>query len=159
MGLSVVAVIVMTACGKVTWQTAPPPSPSGTTTTGPNPSPEKPQVITPEELVTNLSDGTPESFERWSNKLLQVSGVVSGHMTSAMIGDKRFIGVDIKVPITEKKSGKKQDWTLSCFVAKPLQPGDPNIAKYDVGKTVTFRCTLSARSGKIISVKDCELVE
>jgi hypothetical protein len=153
--LSVVVVVLAACSGRVGMPSAPPANP----TNNGNPTVEKPQVVALEELVSDLSDGQQASFDRWSNKLLQIQGVINKRLTSSVVGDKRFIGFDIKVRTTDKKTSKKKEFMLSCFLATPLQPGDPKIAKFADGKTVTIRCRLSAQSGDITSVKDCELVE
>jgi hypothetical protein len=162
-GLSVVAVLLLTACGGVGRPTSPPPPSQGPTTTGPitGSATDKSQVVTPEELVTDLSDGQQETFRRWqgNGKELQIRGVVSVQIAPMVGTNKQLTAVQFTVPITNKKTGKKETYTLEFRLAKSLPLEDANISKYAVGKTVTLRGKLNSLSAGAVSVYDCELVE
>jgi hypothetical protein len=159
--LSTAAAVLFTACGggvRFNPLTSPP------TTASPGGSPQPagpPVVVSPEKLAEELVDQKDfEAFTRWTNKLLQVQGVISEHSIPSNLapGDRRIHGVVFKVTVPDKQ-GAKVERHIYCHLETPVPPEDPKAAKLAVGKTVTVRGKLTSQSGRFISLGYCTIVE
>jgi hypothetical protein len=154
--LSAVIVVVFTACGGVRFN--PPTSTPTPGNPGGSPLPAGPPVVvSPEKLAEELvDDKDPAAFSRWTNKLLQVEGVVREHSVPSNLapGDRRIHGVIFKVMVTDKR-GAKVERQIVCHLETPVPPEDAKAARLAVGKTVTVRGKLTSQSGRFISLGYC----
>ena len=158
--LSAVIVITFTACGGVRINSTAPPLGTGGPSGSPLP-PGPPVVVSPEKLAEELVDDKDfEAFTRWTNKPLQVEGVIREHSVPSNLapGDRRIHGVVFKVVVPDKR-GMKVERQIYCHLETPVPPEDPKAAKLAVGKTVTVRGKLTSQSGRFISLGYCTLVE
>ena len=154
--LSAVIVVAFTACGGVRFNPPTSPPTSGNPSGSPLPA-GPPVVVSPEKLAEELVDDKDfEAFTRWTNKPLQVEGVIREHSVPSNLapGDRRIHGVVFKVVVPDKR-GMKVERQIYCHLETPVPPEDPKAAKLAVGKTVTVRGKLTSQSGRFISLGYC----